>query len=92
MNSAQSTYGQNAPCNEARNDRALEELRFMKNPQCTLEARRHIAEIYSYIKNKNPLAAAGVVIRIRLTVRSVGLFPRMGRVSAARNTHELLII
>jgi len=63
----------------------------MKYPQYTLEARRHIAEIYSYIKNQNPSAATGVVVRIHLTIRSVGLFPRMGRISAARNTYELLV-
>jgi len=63
----------------------------MKGPQYTLEARRHIAEIYLYIKNQNPSAAVGVVVRIHLTARAVSLFPRMGRVSATRNTYELLV-
>ncbi|OGG53650.1 hypothetical protein A2851_02050 [Candidatus Kaiserbacteria bacterium RIFCSPHIGHO2_01_FULL_53_29] len=63
----------------------------MKDPQYTLEARRHIAEIYSYIKDQNPSAAVGVVVRIHLTVRSLGLFPRMGRIGSAPRTYELLV-
>lgn len=63
----------------------------MKGPQYTLEARRHVAEIYTYVKGRNPSAAVGIVVRIHLTVRSIGLFPRMGRIGAARNTHELLV-
>ncbi len=63
----------------------------MKDPRYTLEARRHIAEIYAHIKLHNPLAAVGVIVRIQLAARSLGLFPRMGRVGIAPNTHELLV-
>lgn len=63
----------------------------MKDPRYTLEARRHIAEIYAYVKERNSSAAVGVIVRIHLAVRSIGLFPHMGRVGSAPNTYELVV-
>ena len=63
----------------------------MRDPRYTLSARRHIAEIYTYIKKRNPSAAVGIVVRIRRAVRSLCLFPRMGRIGSVPNTYQLLV-
>jgi len=41
----------------------------------TAEAREHIAAIYSYIRDRNPVAATQVVARIRLAANQLAEFP-----------------
>ena len=54
----------------------------------TTQAREHIAEIYSYIRNRNPVAATQVVSRIRLAAERLAEFPRMGHPGRVAGTHE----
>ena len=51
------------------------------------EARKHIAAIYSYIKDRNPAAATQVAARIRLAASQLAEFPRMGHVGRVPGTH-----
>jgi toxin ParE1/3/4 len=44
----------------------------------TAEAREHIAAIFSYLGDRNPVAAMQVVGRIRLATERLTEFPRMG--------------
>ena len=61
------------------------------NVRFTLEARRHISEIYIYIEGRNPPAASRVVVALRVAARLIGLFPHIGRVGRARSTYELSV-
>ena len=54
----------------------------------TAEAREHIAAIYSYIRDRNPVAATQVVARIRLAAEQLAEFPRLGHVGRVSGTHE----
>ena len=63
----------------------------MTKPQYSLEARANIAGINAYIKARNPAAAVAVIARIRLTVRSLAMFPRMGHPGIVRNTYEITV-
>jgi addiction module RelE/StbE family toxin len=49
---------------------------------------RHIADIFDYIHNDNPEAAAMVVARIRATAQALSLFPQMGHVGHLSGTLE----
>ena len=57
----------------------------------TAEAREHVAAIYSYIRDRNPVAATQVVARIRLAAEQLTEFPRMGHVGRVRDTHEWVV-
>ncbi|WP_246175007.1 type II toxin-antitoxin system RelE/ParE family toxin [Bradyrhizobium paxllaeri] len=57
----------------------------------TAEAREHIAAIYSYIRERNPIAATQVVARIRLAAERLTEFPRMGHVGRVPGTHEWVV-
>jgi toxin ParE1/3/4 len=54
----------------------------------TAEAREHIAAIYSYIRDRNPVAATQVVGRIRAAAERLTEFPRIGHVGRVPGTHE----
>ena len=56
----------------------------------TAEAREHIAAIYSYIQDRNPVAATQVVARIRLAAEQLAEFPRLGHLGRVPDTHEWL--
>jgi toxin ParE1/3/4 len=55
------------------------------------EAQEHIASIYSYIRDRSPLAATQVVLRIRLAAEGLTEFPRMGRTGLVEGTHEWVV-
>ena len=57
----------------------------------TTEAREHIAAIYNYIRDRNPVAATQVVARIRLAAEQLTEFPRMGRAGRVPGTHEWVV-
>jgi len=57
----------------------------------TAEAREHIAAIYSYIRDRNPVAATQVVARIRGAAEQLAEFPRMGHVGRVPGTHEWVV-
>jgi len=57
----------------------------------TTRARDHIAAIYSYIKDRNPVAATQVVSRIRLAAERLAEFPRMGHAGRVAGTHEWVV-
>lgn len=57
----------------------------------TAEAREHIAEIYSYIRDRSPMAAMQVVARIRLAAERLTEFPRMGRTGRVTGTNEWVV-
>lgn len=57
----------------------------------TAEAREHIAAIYNYIRDRNPVAATQVVARIRLAAEQLVEFPRMGHVGRVPGTHEWVV-
>jgi len=57
----------------------------------TAEAREHIAGIYSYIRDRNPVAATQVVARIRFAAEQLAEFPRMGHVGRVSGTHEWVV-
>jgi toxin ParE1/3/4 len=57
----------------------------------TAEAREHIAAIYSYIRDRNPVAATQVVGRIRLATERLAEFPRMGHFGRVPGTHEWVV-
>src|SRR5688572_3804863 len=57
----------------------------------TAEAREHIAAIYSYIRDRNPVAATQVVARIRVAAEQLAEFPRMGHIGRVPGTHEWVV-
>ncbi|WP_176721936.1 type II toxin-antitoxin system RelE/ParE family toxin [Bradyrhizobium sp. LMTR 3] len=57
----------------------------------TAEAREHIAAIYSYVRDRNPVAATQVVGRIRLAAERLAEFPRMGHVGRVAGTYEWVV-
>ena len=57
----------------------------------TAQARQHIAGIYEYIRERNPVAAANVIARIRLAAERLTEFPRMGPTGRVPNTHEWVV-
>jgi toxin ParE1/3/4 len=52
------------------------------------EARAHLAAIFSYIAERNPVAAARVIARIRIAADCLGDFPRMGHPGRVLGTFE----
>jgi plasmid stabilization system protein ParE len=57
----------------------------------TAEALEHIAAIYSYIRDRNSVAATQVVARIRAAAEQLAEFPRMGHVGRVPGTHEWVV-
>jgi toxin ParE1/3/4 len=57
----------------------------------TAEAREHIAGIYSYIRDRSPVAATQVIARIRLAAERLTEFPRMGRAGRVAGTQEWVV-
>lgn len=57
----------------------------------TTQAREHIAGIYSYIRDRNPVAATQVVARIRLAAERLTEFPRMGHGGRVPGTQEWVV-
>ena len=57
----------------------------------TAQAREHIAAIYSYIRDRNPVAATQVVARIRLAAERLTEFPRMGQAGRVGDTYEWVV-
>lgn len=54
----------------------------------TDEARQHIAVIYSYIADRNPVVATQVIARIRVAAQRLIAFPRMGHAGRVAGTFE----
>jgi toxin ParE1/3/4 len=57
----------------------------------TAQAREHIAEIYGYIRDRNPVAATQVAARIRLAAERLVEFPRMEHAGRITGTHEWVV-
>lgn len=57
----------------------------------THEARQHIEAIHDYIAERNPLAAARVVVRIAAAVGQLRDFPQMGRAGVVAGTREWVV-
>ena len=57
----------------------------------TTQARQHIAAIFSYIADRNPVAATQVVARIRQAAERLAEFPRMGHAGRVAGTHEWVV-
>jgi toxin ParE1/3/4 len=57
----------------------------------TAQAREHIAGIYEYIRERNPIAATEIVARIRLAAERLTEFPRMGHSGQVGGTHEWVV-
>ena len=57
----------------------------------TAEARRHIAAIFNYINERNPVAATQVVARVRLAAERLTEFPRIGHTGRVSGTHEWVV-
>ncbi len=57
----------------------------------TAEAQEHITAIYSYILDRNPVAATQVIARIRQAAERLAEFPRMGHLGRVPGTHEWVV-
>ena len=57
----------------------------------TTEAREHIAAIYNYVRDRNPVAATQVIARIRLAAEQLTEFPRMGHAGRVKGTLEWVV-
>lgn len=57
----------------------------------TAQARQHIASIFGYIRERNPVAATQVLARIRLAAERLAEFPRMGHAGRVAGTHEWVV-
>lgn len=55
------------------------------------EARGHIAAIFNFINDRNPIAATQVVARIRLAAERLAEFPRIGHVGRVPGTYEWVV-
>jgi toxin ParE1/3/4 len=58
----------------------------------TIDALFHIAEIHSYINERNPVAASRVVARIRSASEQLGESPRIGHAGATAGTREWAVV
>jgi plasmid stabilization system protein ParE len=52
------------------------------------EARAHLAAIFAYVAEQNPIAAVRVIGRIRAAADRLGDFPRMGHTGRVPGTFE----
>lgn len=57
----------------------------------TAEAREHVAAIFSYLRDRNLVAATQVVGRIRLATERLAEFPRMGHAGRVAGTYEWVV-
>ncbi len=57
----------------------------------TAQARQHIAAIFGYIRDRNPVTATQVVARIRQAAERLAEFPRMGHAGRVAGTHEWVV-
>ena len=57
----------------------------------TAEARGHIAEIFNYLNDRNPIAATQVVTRIRIAAERLAEFPRIGHAGRVPSTYEWVV-
>ncbi|HYI30281.1 MAG TPA: type II toxin-antitoxin system RelE/ParE family toxin [Bradyrhizobium sp.] len=57
----------------------------------TAQARQHVAAIYGYIRDRNPIAATQVVARIRQAAERLAEFPRMGHAGRVAGTHQWVV-
>ena len=57
----------------------------------TAKARAHIAEIFNYINDRNPVAAVQVVARIRFAAERLKEFPRIGHTGRVPGTYEWVV-
>ena len=57
----------------------------------TLDALNHVAEIHSYIVERNPRAATQVIMRIRAAAERLRKFPHIGHIGAAPGTLEWVV-
>ena len=55
------------------------------------DAQRDISGIYDYIQERNPSAAAKVVLAIRAVTHRLAHFPRSGRNGGTPNTREIIV-
>jgi plasmid stabilization system protein ParE len=55
------------------------------------QARTHIAEIYRYIRHRNPVAATQVVLRIRQAAERLRQFPRTGHAGRVPGTYAWVV-
>ena len=57
----------------------------------TAQARQHIASIFGYTRDRNPVAATQVAARIRRAAERLAEFPRMGHAGRVAGTHEWVV-
>jgi len=57
----------------------------------TAEARGHLAEIFNYLNDRNPIAATQVVARIRMAAERLAEFPRIGHAGRVPSTFEWVV-
>jgi toxin ParE1/3/4 len=57
----------------------------------TAEARGHIAGIFNYLNDRNPIAATQVVARIRMAAERLSQFPRIGHAGRVPSTYEWVV-
>ena len=57
----------------------------------TIDALLHIGAIYAYINERNPVAAAHVIARVRAAAGQLGEHPRIGHVGALVGTLEWVV-
>jgi toxin ParE1/3/4 len=58
----------------------------------TIDALLHLAAIHAYIDERNPLAAARVVGRIRAAAERLGESPQIGHAGTAAGTREWAVV
>jgi toxin ParE1/3/4 len=69
----------------------LEEVRSMKL-RYRRRAQLDIENIYDYIEERNPRAAAEVVARIRSAAERLGMQPYLGHVGRSKGTYEWVVV
>ena len=57
----------------------------------TAEARAHIAAIFNYINDRNPVAATQVAARIRFAAELLAEFPRIGHTGRLPGTYKWVV-
>jgi toxin ParE1/3/4 len=57
----------------------------------TIDALLHIAAIHAYVNERNPVAAARIVARIRTAAERLGERPYIGHEGAAAGTREWVV-
>ena len=57
----------------------------------TEPAARDLEQVLTFLSERNPSAASRVATRVQATVRSIGAFPRAGRLDAGTGCHERIV-